>query len=242
MGCRVLVLTALGASMWLTACREPVAPSPAAQAPTPAEAPAASTSTANANAKAGYNTTIKGRIHADLPEASFTLLADGAPDASGVLHVRSIDIRRGNAAETRQRIDGLSTDTPWSASAPGFELLDMNFDGYADMRLIESQPAGPNLPYLNWLYVPVSGQFVASRALNAITAPRFDAAARELHSDWRDSASRYGTDTYAFRDGELVPVRRQTRNYTRAGVYTLQLSRWSDGAWRVVETRQGHDS
>ena len=192
-------------------------------------------------ASAGHAITVKARIHPDLPETSFTLVADNAPESAGVLRVRAIEIRRGNVAEPSQRIEGLATDTPWSATAPGFEVLDMNFDGYADIRLVESRPAGPNLPYLNWLYEPASGRFVESRALNQITSPRFDASARELRSDWRDSATRYGTDVFAFRDGQPVPLRRETKVYQRPGVFTLQLSRWTDGAWRVVETREGRD-
>ena len=42
----------------------------------------------------------------------------------------------------------------------------MNFDGHADIRLVESRAAGPTLPCLHWLYEPASGRFVASPALN----------------------------------------------------------------------------
>lgn len=192
-------------------------------------------------ATARHAVTINGRIHADQPESQFTLLADGPPQDTGVLHVRAIEIRRTGTAEPVQRIDGLATDTPWSASAPGLQLLDMNFDGYTDMRLIDGRPAGPNVPYLNWLYEPAGNRFTASPALDAITAPRFDAVAREVHSDWRDGASRYGSDSYAFRDGTLIPLRREIKNYQQAGVFTLEISRWEDGAWRVIETRDGRD-
>ena len=172
---------------------------------------------------------------------AFTLVADGPADPGGILRVRAIEVRRDATAEPWQRVEGLATATPWSAEAPGFEVLDMNFDGYADIRLIEARPAGPNVPYLNWLYEPASGRFVESRALNQITSPRFDTGTRELRSDWRDGATRYGTDFYAFRDGQPVLVRRETKEYKRPGVYTLQVSRHIDGAWRVVETREGRD-
>lgn len=236
---RALAVAALAASLVLSACQEPVVPSPAAPEPAPPVAPAAKSSAATA--AAGYTTTIKGRVRVDLPEARFTVYADGAPGDVGVLKVRAIEVRYADAAAPAQRIDGLATDTPWSASAPGLALLDMNFDGYQDLRLIERRPAGPNLPYLNWLYDPDHQRFVESPALNAITAPRFDASKRELHSDWRDSAARYGTDSYTFRAGRLVPLRRETRTYTGTGVFTVQVSNWTDGAWRVVQTRPGRD-
>lgn len=232
---RPAALAALFASLWLPACKEAPPPAAPVASPTTIPVPAA------APASAGHSVTVKGRIHGSLPEMAFTLVSDTPLDSAGTLRVRTIEVRRSDASEPIQRIEPLATQTPWSAEAPGLELLDMNFDGYADMRLIESRPAGPNLPYLNWLYDPTSGRFVESRALDEITAPRFDARRRELQSDWRDNAARYGTDTFTFRDGELVPLRRESRSYKTPGVYTLQISRWVDGAWQVAETRDGRD-
>ena len=172
---------------------------------------------------------------------SFTLRADAAPDAGGTLFVKAIEVRRGAQTEPVQRITGLDTQTPWSVQAPGFEALDMNFDGYADIRLVESRPAGPTLPFLHWLYDPASGRFVANLALNELGSPRPDATTRELVSDWRDSAIRYGTDHHAFQGGQLVPLRREARDYKAPGVYTLTTSRWVDGRWQVVQSRPGRD-
>jgi len=171
----------------------------------------------------------------------FVLRADAAPDAAGTLFVKSIEIRRDANAEPVQRITGLDTQTPWSAQAPGFETLDMNFDGYADIRLVEFRPAGPDLPWLHWLYDPASGRFVPSQSLNDLGGPRPDAATQELTTDWRDSATRYGTDHYAFQGDQLVPLRRESREYESPGVYTLNVSHWVDGRWQVVQSRPGRD-
>jgi hypothetical protein len=206
--------------------------------------PPAAAAPASAPLPAPAGRAVTGRLRADLPLMTFTAATDGAPGApgeEGVLEVRAIDIRRAGEARAWQRIDGLDTRTPWSADAPGLELLDMNFDGYADLRLVEGRPAGPNVPYLNWLYDPGLDRFVPSPALDAISSPRFDATRREIRSDWRDGATRYGTDVYKVVDGQPVPSLRETRTYTGPGAYTLETSRWVDGAWQVVERRQGRD-
>jgi len=236
----------LALCMGLTACKP--APTPVIAASTPGAAASVASVSASASASAsapvsaaGFEIVVKARIHADLPEMSFTLRADAAPDASGTLFVKAIEIRRGTETEPVQRITGLDTQTPWSAQAPGFEAIDLNFDGYADIRLVESLPAGPHLPYLHWLYDRASGRFVSSPALNDLGAPRPDAAARELASDWRDSATRYGTDHHGFQGDQLVPLRREARDYQAPGVYTLKVSRWVDGRWQVVQSRPGRD-
>jgi hypothetical protein len=226
----------LALCLGLAGCGRAPAPPAAASAPVGA-APASVASVA----ATGFAMTITARIHPDLPEMRFTLHADAAPDASGTLFVKAIEIRRDAGPEPVQRITGLDTQTPWSAQAPGFDAVDMNFDGYADIRLVESRPAGPTLPWLHWLYDPASGRFVASPALNELGAPRPDAAARELASDWRDGATRQGTDHHGFRDGQLVPLRREAREYKAAGVYTLTVSRWVNGRWQVVQSRPGRD-
>jgi hypothetical protein len=181
--------------------------------------------------------TIRFRIHPALPEFTFTLVGDRPAGSSETLHVKTIEIRRGAATEPFQVIEGLDTATPLATDTPGLAVLDMNFDGYGDIRLVEFQPAGPNVPYLNWLFDPTSGRFVENRALNAITSPQFDPATREIRSDWRDGATRYGTDVYVFREGGPVLVRKEVKDYKGPGIYTLQVSRLVDGVWQVVEQR-----
>lgn len=185
----------------------------------------------------GSDTTIRFRIHPELPELTFTLVGDRLAESSETLHVKTIEIRRAGATEPVQIIEGLDTATPVSTDLPGLAVLDMNFDGYGDIRLVEFQPAGPNIPYLNWLFDPTSERFVESRALNAITSPQFDPATREIRSDWRDGATHYGTDIYVFRDGGPVLVRKELKEYTGPGLYTLQVSRFVNGVWKVVEQR-----
>ena len=154
------------------------------------------------------------------------------------MRVKRIEIRRGGETEPFQVIEGLDTATPLSTDTPGLAVLDMNFDGYGDIRLVEFQPAAPNVPYLNWLFDPASGRFVENPALNAITSPQFDPATREIRSDWRDGATRYGTNVYVFRDGAPVLVRKESKDYKGPGIYTLQVSRLVNGVWKRVEQRE----
>ena len=185
--------------------------------------------------------TVSARIHPSLEAFTFTLIADGPAEPGALLHVTAIEVRRGAQTESLQTIDGLDTQTPVPADGPVLGILDMNFDGYQDIRLVESQPAGPNVPYVNWLFDPASGRFAASPALNAIVAPAFDPARREIRSEWRDGPTRYGTDTYVFRDGAPVAVRRELKTYSAPGRYTQQVLRPKDGGWTVVEQRDGRD-
>src|SRR5262249_51403739 len=197
--------------------------------------PAPTAATATAEEQTASRPTYRFRIHPNLPEFTFTLVGDRSTESSETLHVKRIEIRRGAATEPFQVIEGLDTVTPLSTGTPGLAVLDMNFDGYGDIRLVESQPAGPNIPYLNWLFDPTSGRFVENRALNAITSPQFDPATREIRSNWRDGATRYGTDVYVFSEGGPVLVRKESKEYKGPGIYTLQVSQLVNGVWKRVE-------
>ncbi len=164
------------------------------------------------------------RVHPTLPEYTLTVI--------GV----AIEIRRADAPAPVQVIDGLDA-IAGAGDAPEPDVLDMNFDGYADFRLVDGHPAGPNVPYRNWLFDPAAGRFVESQALNAITSPQFDPAAREVRSEWRDGPTRYGTDVYAYGANGLTAIRKEVRTYSEPGRYATDILRQVDGVWKVVERR-----
>ena len=143
---------------------------------------------------------------APLPDSvaagGFVVTAQGER-AGDVLQVQRLVVRRAGQAEPVQVIDGLQTETPWPPDAPGLEAVDMNFDGHADLRLMEFRAAGPNTPWRHWLYAPGSARFVASDALDALSPTRFDAERRLVIVDWRDGAARSGRDAYAWQEGTL---------------------------------------
>lgn len=181
--------------------------------------------------------TLRASIHPGLPEFSFTLRGE-PPDASGgIFRVESIEIRRGAAADPIQVIEGLDTETPLSENSPGIEVLDMNFDDYGDLRIVEFPPAGPNVPYLNWLFDPASARFVRAAELDAIGSPVFDRATRRIRSAWRDGATRYGTDVYSVVEGKPVLVRKELKEYSKPGVYRWTVLERIEGDWKTVERK-----
>ena len=153
-----------------------------------------------------------------------------------------MEVHRGAEPTPSQVIEGLQVEMPPTDDPNPLVVIDMNFDGYNDVRLVEFLAAGPNVPYLNWLYNPTSGQFESSPALNELTSPQFDASQREVRSAWRDGPARYGVDVYTFRDGALTPLRKEVKEYAAPGRYHLQVQIYDNGQWKVTEEREGVDS
>ena len=82
-----------------------------------------------------------------------------------------------------------------------FAIEDMNFDGKIDFRLIEFLPAGPNVPFLFWMYNPAKNIFEKNTEYAAITSPEFDHQKKEINSAWRDGCCRHGRDIFKLKNG-----------------------------------------
>jgi hypothetical protein len=88
----------------------------------------------------------------------------------------------------------VETSTPLN-EANSLIVGDMNYDGNDDFRIMKNVPAGPNIPYLYYLYDPATRQFIYNAAYGSITSPEFPGNSQVV-SKWRESAAKWGIDTY----------------------------------------------
>jgi len=127
--------------------------------------------------------------------------------------VTGIWIGRDGVSEPLQEMSGLELRMATPVENAGFELIDMDFDGHLDMRIVAAGTAGPNVLYRNWLWSVDEERFVDSAALDEIVSPEFDPETREIVSRWRSSAAEGGVDVYAWNDGVPVIVHREVDRF-----------------------------
>ena len=89
----------------------------------------------------------------------------------------------------------------------GFVVEDMNFDGYADIRIIEFLPAGPNIPYTCWVWDKKVGQYVYDSELSAIPSLEVDFENKLIRCFGRASAVEHFEEYYRYIDGSLVRIK-----------------------------------
>lgn len=82
-----------------------------------------------------------------------------------------------------------------------FIIEDMNFDGKPDFRLLEFLPAGPNVPFLYWIYNPKKKVFEKNKVFEEIASPEFDSIKKEINSTWRNGCCQHGRDVYKLVNG-----------------------------------------
>jgi LysM repeat protein len=86
---------------------------------------------------------------------------------------------------------------------------DMNYDGNDDFRIVEFLPAGPNIPYVYYLYDPATKTFVYNESYRKITSPEFPGNA-QIISKWRESATKWGIDTYTITNNTPILTQKET--------------------------------
>lgn len=148
----------------------------------------------------------RSQINPSLPLFEFLLVWGAAGEARAL---ERIEIREQGQAEPFQVVGNIHSQVPPHIAQNGFEAIDLNFDGFLDMRVIRFQPAGPNMPYQNWLWSAATHRFVANPALDEITSPQFDADAQEINSAWRSSATEHGNDIYVYEEEQPVLIHRE---------------------------------
>lgn len=85
------------------------------------------------------------------------------------------------------------------------DLMDVNFDGFADIKLATSTSAGPNMGYDYWLYTPKSGMFTASTLGDQLSGFDItpDLKTKTIAVNGRSSCCSWNLSTYGWKGSAL---------------------------------------
>lgn len=141
---------------------------------------------------------------------------------------------------TSQLLDGFESILPPHSEADALIVEDFNFDGYADLRMMEYQSgSSTGVPYFYWLYQPQTETFVASEAFRAITSPEVDTQERQIRSRTRASSDEVLTEYFNVQLDSPILYRREVRTYSPDGSSKLVVftAKTPGGSLQLSETR-----
>jgi len=137
---------------------------------------------------------------------NLTLTLSGTADMQADLaNLRALTIVQAHAKPQTLSLSGqIGLDDVEHAA----ELIDVNFDGYPDIKLMTSTSAGPNAGYTYWLYDLKSGQFQASDIGDKLSGFDImpDPKTRTIAANGRASCCEWETVTYKWA-GDTLRVR-----------------------------------
>jgi hypothetical protein len=179
-------------------------------------------------------TELKAKVKADGPLYTFRVLGD--PD-DGSFSAYGIHVIAPDGSE--QMLDQFESFLPEGSEVDALYVEDVNFDGYADLRIMKYLPGGANVPYLFWLYDKNAKKFVEAKEFEVVLSPQVDSEKKELISRQRVSAAEYVTEY--FKPEGTIPrlVRREERTYSDDGSSVLKLFEVKgDSGLQLVETKK----
>jgi hypothetical protein len=134
-----------------------------------------------------------------------------------------------------QTLDDLAAETLFRPEFQGLVLEDLDFDGDRDLRLMALLPAGPNVPYLYWLFDLETRRFVRNEALEIVVNPEVDLGRSWIASRWRDSAAQSGVGYYRLIDGAPLLMRQEIERFEPDGRRVTIVRELRGGALVEIE-------
>jgi len=157
----------------------------------------------------------------------------GIKDRDG--DVVELQVFKAGETEPYQRLTGFSA-RPIDDLENG-KLVDLNCDGRTDIMLMEFLPAGPNVPYLYWIYNPQSNRFECvppeGQSSCSFQFPDpVDCETKQLVTNERDSASTYIVRHWGWQGTQLVIVKEIQTELVKNGQKRVTVSERQGGKLR----------
>lgn len=112
---------------------------------------------------------------------------------------------------------------------------DLNFDGYADIRLLQYLPEDANIPFFYWLYNPTTKKYERNEALEIVRSPSIDDSNELILSQWVDGDNIQGTDYYQYSGKKLILTKQEVKENTDEKSFVLTVKQPVGDSLKVVK-------
>ncbi len=154
--------------------------------------------------------TQTGKLREDMPEFMFQLTAYYDLQADGyalqTVDVYEDDTRLQTISIPELTMEGQTCIDASSQDTLGFELEDVNFDGYQDIRLFDTLNGNYRTEWIYLVWNAKEQKFENDTRLNQISLAVFDQEEQLIYGMERGGAAYHYYSTYQYIDGEIVKI------------------------------------
>lgn len=112
---------------------------------------------------------------------------------------------------------------------------DLNFDGYADIRLLQYLPEDTNIPFFYWLYNPSTKKYERNKELEVVRSPSVDQVNEFILSQWVEGDKIQGTDYFQYSGKQLVLKKQEVKENTDEESFVLTVKQPIGDSLQVVK-------
>jgi len=177
---------------------------------------------------------FKYKIHPDLKLMTFVLY--DCP--KNKFEIEKIEIYSKNVSTPFQIIGRYWAPLPLFKKERRLEALDMNFDGYKDIRLMQEQGATGNIRYHVWLYNPKTRRFDYHQEYGDLCSFSYDPKTKVIStfSKGGHKSNIHSSETYKIINDKLTMVTKYKQEYNRKDDnYLYTLWKRVDGKMKIVK-------
>lgn len=174
------------------------------------------------------------KIHPSLKLMTFVLY--NSPKSK--FEIEKIEIYSKNVSTPFQIIGRRWAPLPLFRKKRCLEALDMNFDGYKDIRLMLEQGATGNTRYHVWLYNPKTQKFDYHLEYGDLTSPSYNPKTKLIStfSKGGHSSNINGSEAYKIINGKLVMITKYKQVYNKKDDnYLYTIWKRVDGKMKQVK-------
>jgi hypothetical protein len=181
-------------------------------------------------------------IHPSLPKYSIRLI-------DRETRCYKLIILDGNSRDTIQVIedyhDGIDFPEEDSEDEKAVEFVDVNFDGYLDLKVLDNQGNTTNVSYKLWIFNPQRKVFEYDEQISELLGcnPSIDPSSKTFTTGGVLGCVGmcYSWNTYKFIDGKPVLIERESQDYqedvkTKQSYFVRTLEMLVDG--KLIETKR----
>lgn len=166
-----------------------------------------------------FTTTFHEKIKEDMPVFDFDLLAhyDKNTDGYSIDKLTVTDSADGRVIQEipipELTLFGRTNVSQYDKDTMGFELEDLNFDGYKDIRLFDTSNGNYRVEWLYFVWDPIKSIFVNDIRLNEISLANFDQEKQLIYGMERGSATDHYFSTYKYINEVPTLIRHYSQEY-----------------------------
>lgn len=189
----------------------------------------------------------RGDLSPDGPELLVHLLWAPVGAEGEEVDLSRLELYRAGDAAPFQTIETDDARLHGDLLASSVELVDVNFDGWADLRLMVAGPPPPPVPgmvprvgatdrrHATWLWNPQAGAFEPTPLLDEIVGLQVRAQDRQLVGFAQPEPNVFRIQAWHWLEEDLEPVWRRTDSYSDVGTADSRCEQlreiWRDGGW-----------
>lgn len=160
--------------------------------------------------------TFRKKIREDMPLLRFDLAAhyDRSRNAYALDTITVTDLSEEKVLQTTSipELAHFGNTAIYDKETMGFELEDMNFDGYQDVRLYDTTNGNYLVEWIYLIWNPQKRQFEPDERLNEIPLANFNQEEKVIYGMTRGSASEHTYFTYRYEGQEILLMEEVSEN------------------------------